>query len=199
MIGNAGRREVHTERGDLAVATAGQKTTHASQGVAQGQRGSEQVSHVAQGPGAPARVEQDHAARCEGASVEDQAALPDIERRRTVGERAQGRAGRAGSRAQARIVADVQDHIEDARADDAGQQSPESQVENRSSVEAHPPSLVKRQQHARDSAQGDQQAVGMDVEAVGPEVQREEIRPHSLSRAGAGSASQRERRPPSSR
>ena len=86
MIRDAGGRETHTEGGNLAVAATGQETTHASQGVAERQRESEQVSHVAQGPGSPTSKKQDHAACRQGAPVEDQAALPEIERCRAIGE-----------------------------------------------------------------------------------------------------------------
>ena len=93
----------------------------------------------------------------------------------------------------------MHEHIEDARTDDAGHQSPEGQVKHGSGVEAHPPSLAKGQQHPHNRAHSNKQAVGVDIQAMDPEVQGEEIRFHPFSCAGAGSANQCERRPESSR
>ena len=87
----------------------------------------------------------------------------------------------------------MHEHIDDARSDDGGHQSPEGQIQQGRRVEAYASPLVKDRQHAHDRGRGDHQAVGVDVEAVGTQVKREEGRSHLLSRAG--SASQRERRP----
>ena len=143
--------------------------------MTQRQRRREQISEHAERPALAPREPVADQRRARDAAVEHQAALPDREDARAVGQHTAGRAWRAAAvEADAGELAGVDDAVDDARADQAGDDHPERGVQHAPAVEALAPPLTVGEGDPGREADGDQHAVAVERDLPSAEPQRDQ-------------------------
>ena len=164
---------------DLAEAAAGGEAAEPAERVAQRQRRREEIAERAERPALPLREPPADQRRAGDAAVEHEAALPDREDARAVGQHGAHRSRlAAAAEADARELGRVDDAVDDARADEPGDDHPERGVEHAAAVEAAPASFAVGEGDPRRQPDGDQDAVGMERQLSSAESDREQRRKH---------------------
>ncbi len=98
---------------------------------------------------------------------------------RAVGHDAQDAARPLGAaRADAREVAEVDEAVGDARADEPRDGSPEGEVEHAPHVEAAAARLARAERDPQGQPGGDEEAIGVHAHLARPDVQRDENGAH---------------------